>query len=98
MLLDINSSSGVKCEVRVPDTAKLTLEGTNGKVEVSQPHFGFDINLVNGHVEVGPDESEKYRFDVSVQNGSMDSFESSNDAKAHKIAIHVVNGKVSNQN
>lgn len=94
-ILDLSSSSGVKCDVAIPKGALFTLDGGNGKVAVDEPLFGVNIHLINGKVAMRPASGVLYRYSVSVQNGKLDSFESSTDPKAIPIEIKLMNGKIS---
>lgn len=92
--LDLASLRGVRCELAVPEGAKLALEGLNGKVEFEDPHFDVAAALTNGKVTFSPDDDVAYRYAISVTNGRTDSFVSSDAPDARSIAIRVVNGKI----
>ena len=97
-LLDMSQITGVKCELSVPEKQELRLEGTNGKVEVNEPHYNFDLDLKNGKVDLEPDGKMNYRYAFSVANGKTDSFESSGDPGAFVITVHMINGMISRSN
>jgi hypothetical protein len=94
VLLDFSGTSYVKCDLQVPRNLTVSLKGDNGKVDVSQPLFSFNADIVNGKVTFAPSEDAKYNFDIKVQNGSAESFESSSTADAFKVRVNLKNGKV----
>lgn len=93
--LDFRSYAGSKCEISIPADAKVAVQGGNGKVDILNPHYDLNLDLSNGKVDIAPDSKLQYRYDLSVTNGLVDTFKSSADAKAHSIAVHLINGKIS---
>lgn len=93
--LDFSTLKGVRCEFRVPTDAHLSIQGGNGKLTIEEPHYDLNVELVNGKVDLQPDEDEAYRYSLSVTNGHMDDFKSSDKPRAHAITVHIANGKIS---
>jgi hypothetical protein len=88
---------GVRCELTLPKGAQVSLDGKNGKVMVDQPLFNLDLRLMNGKLTLNPVEGEAYRYDLSVINGKIDDFSSSEDPKALSIKARLTNGKISRE-
>ena len=94
MMLDMSGYPAADCELWIPKDIKLSLKGANGKVRVDHPNFPVDIDVVNGKIDFQPDAAQNYRYNISVQNGKQDEFQSSAAEKAHEIKIAVVNGVI----
>ncbi len=92
---DLSQLSWVKCSLLVPADTKLSIDGSNGKLEFDEPHYHITANMTNGKVSLIPDDNTAYRYTLAAINGKMDSFESSNKSEAYLVAIHLVNGKIS---
>lgn len=97
-VLDLSEVRGVKCEIRVPERARLAVDGTNGKIEIDEPRYDVDASLGNGKVLLRPEEGRAYRYALTVTNGKSDSFISSDAKDAHRITVHVGNGRISHGN
>lgn len=95
--LDFSFLSKVNCEIIVPQGRKLSINGANGKIKVNEPHFHANIQLTNGIVEIHPDAHQLYRYSLSVTNGRVDPFESSNKTEALFISVHVINGLINHE-
>jgi len=93
--LDLSTTNGVKCDITVPKNIKLEIAGSNGKLHFEKPHYNLDVNLANGKVDLEPDDTQLYRYDIKVVNGVVDKFESSIDATAFIIKVSLVNGVIS---
>lgn len=94
MTFDLNQVNMAKCELSIPESIKVELKGVNGSVEVDQPHSELDIRVTNGKIDIRPDRSKVYDFEVKVLNGMHDNFERSSDKQALKVKVDVVNGVV----
>jgi hypothetical protein len=92
--LDLTSVNEVSCELLVPEGTTLELSGAQGKVELSEPHFSADVKLANGLFEMKPDESADYRYELSVTNGSVSKFKSTDKPGAFRIKARVTNGRI----
>lgn len=95
--LDFGGVSSVKCELKIPENAQLSMDILNGKLAVSEPRFHLNAKLGNGKVSIQPDHSRSYRYDLSVMSGKVDDFESSKDESAYRISVNVSNGVISNE-
>ncbi|OFZ20890.1 MAG: hypothetical protein A2X94_05120 [Bdellovibrionales bacterium GWB1_55_8] len=97
LLFDFSGMKGVRCDLSVPREASLLLKGTNGNLEINEPEFHLDARLVNGNIEIAPADDEHYRVDLSVVNGSSDSFDSSDDPKAYRLTAQLTNGRITKE-
>ena len=73
---------------------KIKLSGQNGQVKFDKPLYNLNMQLVNGRIEISPDSSEKYHYNLSVTNGSIDDFLNSDSPDAYNIDISLVNGTI----
>jgi len=94
IVFDLSTFSGVKCDLHLPEKSKVTLDSGNMKLSLEEPRFHLSAKITNGKVDIDPDTKSKYRFDMSVVNGKVDAFESSNDPEAFKLNIQVINGRI----
>ncbi|MCM2322824.1 MAG: DUF1700 domain-containing protein [Oligoflexia bacterium] len=92
--LDFGGQPAVRCSIEVPPQATLQLDNTNGKLTFSEPRFHVSGRVTNAKIAFQPDPGEKYKYAFDVQNGKLDSFESSHDPSAFLIRLKVVNGLV----
>lgn len=95
--LDFSSMLGVKCDIRVPKGAKLDIKGTNGRVSISEADFDVTADLARGSVEFGAAKDVAFKFDVKVDMGKTDAFESSDKPGARSAKIHVGSGRISKE-
>ncbi len=95
LLLDLRGLDDLRCELSVPRRTQLRLAGGNGKIDLERPKFGIEVNLSNGKVDLVPDEGEKYRYALSVGNGKIDEFSSSDAPDALSVKVQLGNGKIS---
>lgn len=91
---DLSDLRSANCVLKFPKNSKVMIEGQNGKLEFEEPRFDIDAKLANGKAEFSAASDALYQFDMSVGAGHTDKFESSNDPTAHKIRVHVDNGKI----
>ncbi|MES3038994.1 MAG: hypothetical protein V4736_13895 [Bdellovibrionota bacterium] len=93
MDLDLTETKGVSCKLEMPKNILAQLRGSNGKIIVSKPIGPVEIEMNNGKVgfESG---AQAYKYDVRVNNGASDSFESSTEADAIAVKITLNNGKI----
>jgi hypothetical protein len=93
--LDFSSMRGIKCELGIPKNSNMKIDGTNGKLDFENPDFSIAATLTNGKVTLSPIESQAYKYDLNVEHGSSEEFISSGKPDAHRISIHIDNGKIS---
>lgn len=83
-----SSRNSVDFDLRIPESIKLTVSNTNGKVELNNAGNDMNISIVNGSLTFG-----NLSGDVSLDinngniNGSIDS--------SKGMELHVINGSVS---
>lgn len=94
LTLDLDKIRGVKCELSLPQGVPLVLNGANGDIEVEEPQAPLSIQLANGRVTLDPDKNKNYEYELKVQNGRVDEFESAPTKGSIKIKIEIQNGYV----
>jgi len=92
--LSLEKVGGSKCDIQLPKGVPSVISGSNGKLEIERPHSDMQVRLDNGKVTIAPEPNRKYRFDLSVANGIVDDFVSSEAADALKIKVVVANGYI----
>jgi len=93
-ILSFNNTKTAKCDVYVPATVSLKLEGGNGKIDFEKISFAVDANVVNGDISFTPEAAQKYKFETEIVNGSVNGLNSSPVKDALLIKIKIINGKV----
>ncbi len=91
---DLSGFSGVNCKLSIPKSAHLKLTGANGKIALDEPHFELDADLSNGQVTIDPDEDQAYHYALSVGNGNVDNFVSSDKSDALALKVRLQNGSI----
>ncbi|MGE0525894.1 MAG: hypothetical protein AB7G93_17160 [Bdellovibrionales bacterium] len=94
LTLNLDAIQIARCAILLPSGPETRIEGVNGRLKVEGPRDDLSISLNNGKVQVEPDPSKVYDFEVSVKNGLQDFFPRSNRKDAVKVKINVVNGVV----
>lgn len=94
LALNLENLAGSKCDIQLPEKIATKIRGSNGKLEIHRPKSNLDIALDNGKIALEPDENHAYHYDLTVRNGSADSFESSSKVDATRINIALVNGLI----
>lgn len=92
-LFDFSNLDGV-CHLGVPMKSLLYIKGENGMVTLSELHNSVKIDLGNGTVSVKPDTREQYQYSLSVEKGSLDTFDHSFDQNAYKLEVNLGNGMI----
>lgn len=82
------------CEIRFPHRLSLSIDGDNGWVSALNIRQPTSIFLDNGWVGLGLDKHTKYDFQIRLDVGSADSFESQPDDKAIPVVVDVAHGMV----
>ena len=94
---NLDSARFAKCAFYLPSGMKTEIKGNNGRMEIIHPQASMDVAMNNGKVEVKPDPSRVYDFEVKVLNGKADDFPHSEAKDAVQVNIDLVNGKVSKE-
>jgi len=92
--LDVSNAAYSKCELQIPQHLTVSVKGANGKVGVRKPLFDFYADIDNGKITFSPDELRNYNYDIKIQNGSSEAFQSSTASDAFKVRVKLGNGKV----
>lgn len=95
LLLDLTYLSGADCRIEIPRRHELALQLGDGELRLEQPRTNVDARLGNGQVSIEPDPKLAYRYDLTVANGRVEAFPSSNDPAALRIHAAVTNGAIS---
>ncbi|MBS1983662.1 MAG: hypothetical protein JST16_05770 [Bdellovibrionales bacterium] len=86
---------GAKCEITIPKALTVTARGLNGKVQLEQMASAVNLNLINGKVLIQPDTKLKYKYNLEVGTGKIDSaIASASDQTGIPITVHLTNGTV----
>lgn len=95
-ILEINftRSKGASCEFELPEHIAVFVEGSNGKIEVTEPRYPLEVKVGNGLVSLAPTKSQEYVYDLAVSNGDVDHFQSSSSPTATPIKIQITNGQI----
>lgn len=94
LTLNLDKLNIAKCTVSIPAGLFTEVRGVNGHMDVENPNGPLQITLDNGKVNIKPDPSKVYDFEVKVKNGLQDFFPRSNARDALKVKVNVVNGLV----
>jgi len=95
MTLDLDKLNLAKCAISLPVGIAAEFVGSNGKMDIQAANQNLDIKMSNGKINIHPDHSRVYDFDVQVKNGVRDSsFPHSQAKDAVKIKINLDNGIV----
>jgi len=94
MTFDLEQVKMAKCELKLPEGVKAEIKGVNGSLELHKPAGAYDIKVTNGKVDIKPDSSRVYDFEVKVINGMHDEFQRSADKQALKVKVDMINGVI----
>ena len=94
LTLNLDKLNLAKCTVGIPKGLHTEVRGVNGHMDIAKPGGPLDIKLDNGKVNILPDPSRVYDFEVKVKNGLQDFFPRSSAKQALKVKVNIVNGMV----
>jgi hypothetical protein len=94
LTLNLDKLNLAKCAIELPIGAAVEFRGVNGHMDIDYPFSDVDIAIDNGKVNIHPDPSRVYDFEVKVKNGLKDFFPRSKEKDAVKVKVSVVNGVV----
>jgi hypothetical protein len=94
--LDLSSMPNTQCELEVPAGVILHVNGESGSIAFENADFDLDAELSRGKISFEAKRNVPYKFDIKVDSGKADSFESSTDPKARQARLHVGSGRISN--
>jgi hypothetical protein len=97
LMFDFGHAAEIKCDIQIPKTIKTYLDGNNGHVEIDKPENDVELNLTNGKVSIDPKKGVAYHYDLKVDRGIVEEFESSNDPHAVQIKMKISNGAISKE-
>ena len=92
--MDLESSDGARCDLRVPSEVQVMIQGDNGKVNLDRLQNSIHVDLTNGQIQFLEDPSANYRHENSVLNGRVSPFKSSKSKSAYDVRLSLVNGNI----
>ena len=94
LLFDLKDANISYCDLKLPANIKFTMNGNNGKVHLKKLKNHISINMVNGKINFSPDPNSEYKYQISITNGKVDNFLSSDSKAAFQVELFMVNGKI----
>lgn len=94
LVLDMGQAFGTKCDVKIPRSVSVSIEGINGDIQVIRPTQSVDVQLTNGRVQIDDRSDVAKKFELSAKNGRVHTFESSSEANAKVIKVSIANGMI----
>jgi hypothetical protein len=90
--VDFTKMKGSSCSVSVPADKKITLEGIDSNIEVTEPEFNLYVDIKNGNLQFIPAPEIDYNFSVEVENGYKGDFPTTTASDAFEIKLNIENG------
>jgi hypothetical protein len=87
--------NNAKCEIAYPRELALYIQGGNAKIVMNELTSSIYAKLGNGKVSFLANKGAHYKYDLKVNQGQIDSFESSNSDDAIPVQIEIENGSIS---
>lgn len=98
VVINLENYEGVDCEIGVPSEVKLTVDGKDAQISVSDAEFDTYIEIENGSVFFNYNPEVDYSYDLKVENGTVaPDFTSSNEKDAYETKIYIDNGSIQKQ-
>lgn len=94
--VDLREFRDPHCEISIPAEIALKTRGESGTIILTRPMAPVNIVLKNGIVDIEPNSSVQYKYDLKVINGRIEGLESSTDKNAIPVSITVSNGSIRN--
>jgi len=85
---------GAKCMLAIPKGAKLSLDGTNAKIDLDKPLFNVHARVGNGKVEITPEDGVDYKYELKIGRRKKMDFTSSEKPDAYLLHIELNNGRI----
>ena len=92
--INLDAYGGGSCEIEVPVDATLTATGKDAEVNLSEPEFDLMVEFENGSLNFSPNPEVEYNYDIRVQKGLVDEFQSSQKPNAYEVKLYLENGNV----
>lgn len=92
--INFNLPGNVNCEIYMPKNQFLKVKGENGQIDLTKPHFNVDAHLEQGQISISPDESLKYVYDLKINTGHVDQFNSVSSKESLSIKATVETGSI----
>lgn len=96
--INLEAYGGGSCDIEVPVDATLTATGGDAQVNIHEPEFDLMVELENGAMNFGPNPEVEYNYDIRVQKGLVDEFQSSQRPNAYEVKLYLENGNVRKMN
>lgn len=98
IVINLENYEGVDCEIGIPAEVKLTVDGKDAQITVSDAEFDTFIEIKNGTVFFNYNPEVDYAYDLKVKNGIVSpSFKSSKGKNAYETKIYIDNGSIQKQ-
>jgi len=96
--MDLESFEGISCDIQVPSNIKLTVDGKDAQITVTDPDFDTYIEINNGQVFFNPNPEIDYTYDIKVKNGLKSDYTSSTNKDAFEVRVYIENGSIQKSN
>lgn len=96
--IDLEDFEGVSCDIQVPSNIKLTVDGKDAKVTITDADFHSYVEIANGQVYFNPNPELEYTYDFKVINGTASPAVNSKSPQAYETRISVENGQIIKSN
>lgn len=95
IIIDLEPYEGVACDISIPADIKLTVDGKDAQITVTDAEFDTYIEIANGQVFFNYNTEVDYNYELKVKNGFVGpGFKSSKNKDAYEIRIFVDNGSI----
>ena len=92
--IDLEKTGGSSCQIEVPPHLKLTVDGKEGQVTLTEPDNDSFVEIKNGNVALSPNPELDYKYDLKVDNGTIGEFFNSENDSAIEIRVNITNGSI----
>ncbi|MCO4754233.1 MAG: hypothetical protein KC478_07110 [Bacteriovoracaceae bacterium] len=92
--INLEAYGGGSCDIEVPVDATLTVTGTDAQVNIEEAEFDVMVEFENGNLNFAPNPEVEYSYDVRLENGQADPFDSSTRPNAYEVKFYLKNGNI----
>ena len=82
------------CDFAIPENKTLTLSAEAAHFMLIKPKFDTEISMDNGHIEIAPDTNHSYQYELFVEEGLIDAFQSDSTNAEYSIKARLDNGTI----
>lgn len=95
IVIDLEQYEGVSCDISVPSELKLSIDGQDAQITVTDAEFDTFIDIKNGQVFFNENPEVDYNYDLKVKNGLVSpEYKSSTNPDAYETRIYIENGSI----